>query len=220
VQAQGRVELLDRAAGGIHVIRLERGQEAAQEGIKLPVLRYQLIDPYAFRRFRHEEIFPWRVSVADNGAMHGICRRVLLIAVALATTLSCRKSGDPIQECLDALVRSANARDADQFFQQVAADFGGADGSARADAEALLRRLFAGYENLDVTLRDVSIERAENAARVRLRADLSGQPRKLGGLDGFLPRTSSYDFDMRLAPDAGSGKWKVAWASWQPRGGG
>jgi hypothetical protein len=152
--------------------------------------------------------------------MKTVSPRVLLAAGVIGLALCCHKSGDPIQECLDALVQSANARDADRFFQQVAADFQGADGSARADAQVLLRRLFAGYENLDVTIRDVSIERAESAARVRLRADLAGQPRKLGGLDGFLPRTSSYDFDMRLAPDTGSGKWKVAWASWQPRGGG
>ena len=121
---------------------------------------------------------------------HPPCSASFLAAAAavVGIGLSCRKSSDPIQECLDALVRSANARDTDAFFQQVAADFQGADGSVRTDAEALLRRLFAGYENLQVTIRDVAIEKAENAARVRLRADLSGQPRKLGGLDGFLPR--------------------------------
>jgi hypothetical protein len=105
-------------------------------------------------------------------------------------------------------------RDASAFFDR-GPDFQAADGSTRADAEALLRRYFAGYEILDVIVSDVTIEKADNAARVRFRAELSGQPRKIGGLDSFLPRTSSYDFDMRLTPEAG--KWKVAWAEWGPR---
>ena len=60
----------------------------------------------------------------------------------------------------------------------------------------------------------LEIERAPEAARARFRAELSGQPAKLGGLDGFLPSSSRYDFDVRLVPDGG--RWKVAWASWQP----
>ncbi|HEY6930979.1 MAG TPA: hypothetical protein VJA66_14995 [Thermoanaerobaculia bacterium] len=136
----------------------------------------------------------------------------ILVCVFFA---ACAKSGDPARECLDALVKAAHDRDASAFFNRVAADFQAADGSSRADAEGLVRQYFAGYEILDVTVSDVTIEKAENAARVRFRADLSGQPRKIGGLDGLLPRTSSYDFDMRLVPEAG--KWKVAWASWQPR---
>jgi hypothetical protein len=138
-------------------------------------------------------------------------------AVSALLVFSCSRGGDPARECLDDLVKAAHNRDASAFFDRVAADFQAADGSTRSDAEMLLRRYFAGYEILDVTVGDVTIEKAENAARVRFRAELSGQPRKIGGLDSFLPRTSSYDFDMRLAPEAG--KWKVAWASWQPHGG-
>ena len=147
-----------------------------------------------------------------------MARRVVLATTAVFVALACAQSGDPVRDSLDRLVKSARDRDAAAFFQRVAADFQGADGSSRADAEGLVRRYFAGYEILDVSIHDVAIEKGENVARVRLRADLSGQPRKLGGLDAFLPRTSSYDFDMRLIPDAG--KWKVAWASWQPHGGG
>jgi hypothetical protein len=115
------------------------------------------------------------------------------------------------------MVRAAHDRDASDFMKRIAADFQAADGSSRADAEALVRRYFAGYEILDVTVSDVIVEKSENAARVRFRAEMSGQPRKIGGLEGLLPHTSSYDFDMRLTPEAG--KWKVAWASWNPHGG-
>jgi len=144
--------------------------------------------------------------------------RAKTVLLALLVGCACAKRGDPVRECLDALVSSAHDRDAAAFLDRVSADFQAADGSGRADAEATLRRYFAGYEILDVSIRDVTVEKAADAARVRFRADLSGQPRKLGGLDAFLPRTSSYDFDLRVAPEGG--KWKVAWASWQPHGGG
>jgi|SRR5215471_15187262 len=139
-------------------------------------------------------------------------RAAALVAI---WSFSCSRGGDPVRECLDDLVKATHNRDASAFVDRVAADFQAADGSSRVDAERLVRQYFAGYEILDVTVRDVTIEKAESAARVRFRAELSGQPRKIGGLDSFLPRASSYDFDMRLAPEAG--KWKVAWASWTPR---
>jgi len=112
------------------------------------------------------------------------------------------------------MVRAAHRRDVSALFERVSAGFESGDGSSRADAQALLRRMFAAYEILDVTLSDVSIERSANAARARFRAELSGQPRRIGGLDGLFPRSSSYDFDVRLVPE--DGRWKVEWASWRP----
>ena len=76
-----------------------------------------------------------------------------------------------------------------------------------------MRRYFAAYEILDVKMKDLTIERAPEAARARFRAELSGQPRKIGGLDGLLPSASTYNFDVRLVPDGK--RWKVAWASWE-----
>lgn len=135
------------------------------------------------------------------------------LLLALAAGLGCRKSGDPVSESLDDLARAAHRRDAGALFERVTAGFQSGEGSSRADAESLVRRMFAAYEILDVTLSDVSIDRSENAARARFRAELSGQPRKIGGLDGLFPRSSVYDFDVRLVPE--DGRWKVAWASWR-----
>ena len=115
---------------------------------------------------------------------------------------------------LDRMVAAAHARDAADVMANVGADFQAADGSSRADDEALLRRYFAAYESLDVRLEDVQIERSENAARVRLRAVMSGKPRDVAGLAGLLPSSAKYDFDLRMSRDGGS--WKVAWASWTP----
>ena len=142
-------------------------------------------------------------------------RRVLppALLVFLAAA-ACSKGPDPVQATLDRMVKAANARDAAAVMENVAADFEAADGSTRAGDEALLHRYFAAYEVLDVKLENVQIERAENTARVRLRAVMSGQPLTVGGLSGLLPSSSKYDFDFRLTRDGQN--WKVSWASWSP----
>jgi hypothetical protein len=137
------------------------------------------------------------------------------VVCAVVAVLCCAKKGDPVKDTLDRMTKAANARDVGRLFENVAPDFQGADGSGRADAEALVRRIFAAYEILNVTIHDVQVEKGENAARVRLSADFSGQPVKIGGLDGLVPSSAKYDFDLRLTSDGKS--WKVAWASWQPK---
>lgn len=141
--------------------------------------------------------------------------------LALAAVLgvlagACSHGGDPVRETLDATVKAANARDTKELFSRVAPNFQAADGSGLADARAAVDRDFAAYEILGVTIRDVRIERGEGAARVRLRAEMSGQPRKIAGLEGLVPSAAAYDFDLRLTQDGG--KWQIAWARWNPAG--
>jgi hypothetical protein len=137
-----------------------------------------------------------------------------LLWIACVLLLSCRRSDDPVRESLDAMTAAARSRDASAFFERVAADFQGGEGMSRAEAQATLRRYFAAYEILDVTLSDVTIERSEGAALARFTAHLSGQPRKLGGLDALLPSASTYRFEVRFVPE--NGRWKAAWATWSP----
>jgi len=140
-------------------------------------------------------------------------------AMAAALTMAgCGSGRDPVQAALDAIVKAADARDAKALFQRVAPGFQAADGSGLAEAQSTVERYFAAYESLDVSIGDVRIERAEGAARVRLRATLSGQPRRIGGLEGLVPSSAAYDFDLRLVPQGGT--WKVSWAQWNPAGGG
>jgi hypothetical protein len=144
-------------------------------------------------------------------------RRLLLSALAIVVALAalcCAKKGDPVRASLDRMVRAAHNRDAGAFMENIAADFTAAEGMTRADAHSTVKRTFAAYTILDATLKDVTIERSEGAARARFVADLGGQPQKIGGLDGFLPHSSSWKFELRLVPD--DGRWKVAWASWEP----
>lgn len=114
------------------------------------------------------------------------------------------------------MAAAARSRDAGALLDRVMPDFQGNDGSSRADAEALVRRYFAAYSSLDVSFRDLSIERSEGAALARFTADLSGHPRKIAGLESLLPSQSSYRFEVRFVPDDGG--WKAAWASWSPDG--
>jgi len=139
---------------------------------------------------------------------------IAVLALLAASVTGCGEKSDPARQTLDRLVAAAKERDAGDFLASLAPDFQAADGSGRADAEAMIRRYFAAYERLDVRISDVSIERASGAARVRFRADLSGKARRIGGLDGILPSTSAYKFDLRLTPGEG-GRWLVSWASWE-----
>ena len=146
--------------------------------------------------------------------MHFASRRALGVLAFVGLLSGCSRSGDPVRDSLDAMVKAANARDESALFSRVAANFQAGDGSGLADAQSLVKRAFAAYEILTVTVSNVQIERSEGAARVRFRADMSGQPRKIGGLDGLLPSSAKYDFDVRMVPDGGA--WKVAWAQWTP----
>lgn len=141
-------------------------------------------------------------------------KAIPLTLAAMLAFFACGKKPDPAQEAVEAIAAAAGERDAAGVIERLAADFRGSDGSGRAEVEQTLRRYLAAYESLDVSLKDLSIERAPASARVRFRADLSGSPRKVGSLEGWLPRTSSYRFDLRLVPEGDS--WKVAWAAWEP----
>lgn len=142
--------------------------------------------------------------------------KATLLAAALALATACSRGGDPVRESLDAMVKAANGRDAKALFSGVSPAFQAADGSSLADARSTVERYFAAYEILNVTIRDVRVERGEGAARVRLRAEMSGQPRRIGGLEGLVPSSAAYDFDLRLTSEGGA--WKVAWAQWNPAG--
>jgi hypothetical protein len=148
----------------------------------------------------------------DNVAMTSPTRLAsALVCVALLFS-ACAKKGDPVRDAVDAMAKAANARDESALFSHVAPSFQAANGSGLEEAKSIVRRAFAAYEILNVAFSNVQIERSEGAARVRFRAEMSGQPRKIGGLDALLPSSAKYDFDLRMVPDGGT--WKVAWAQW------
>jgi hypothetical protein len=165
----------------------------------------------------------------DCAGFHGDCARIrpldparrrtgfgAILLVAAVAVAACGEKRDPVRRAIDDMAAAASEQDASAIVASLAADFQAADGTGRADAEATLRRYLAAYESLDVKISDLTIESAAGAARARFQADLSGKPRSVGGLDRFLPRTSRYRFDLRLAPEPGGGdRWLVTWAGWE-----
>ena len=130
----------------------------------------------------------------------------------------CGGGNDPVRGTIDEIVRAAEKRDASSVMDRLSPDFQAADGTGRADVESALRGYFAAYDRLEVRISDLTIERAAGAARARFRAELSGKPRQIAGLDGWLPRTSAYKFDLRLSPDS-AGRWLVTSAGWEEASG-
>jgi hypothetical protein len=137
-----------------------------------------------------------------------------LFAGLLLVTSGCDERRDHVREALERIRKAAEARDVAGVLENLAREYRDNSGAGAGELSEALRRYFAGYEIINLKMRDLSIERATEAARARFRVDFSGQPRKIGGLGGLLPTASTYDFDVRLVPD--ERRWKVAWASWEP----
>jgi hypothetical protein len=117
-----------------------------------------------------------------------------------------------VTACLTGAVAAAESRDADGVISHLAEGFRDAEGGGKAETAALVRRSLAAYESLSLTLSDVAVERGPAAARARFKVRMSGRPRAVGGLEGLLPRSSTWSFDVRL--EAEDGGWKIVWASW------
>ena len=143
--------------------------------------------------------------------------RWLCLAGLLLVT-GCGGRTDPVRGTIEEIAVAAEKRDASTVMSRLSPGFQAADGTGRADVETALRGYFAAYESLEVRISDLKIERAVGAARARFRADLSGKPRQISGLDGWLPRTASYRFDLRLSPDL-RGRWLVTSAGWEEASG-
>jgi hypothetical protein len=131
----------------------------------------------------------------------------------LLLAAGCGEKADPVRSTLDRIRKAAEARDAAGVVENLTPDFRDDAGGGAGEVSEALRRSFAAYEIINLRMRDLTIERAAEAARARFRVELSGQPRKIGGLDGLLPSQSTYTFDVRLVPDGK--RWKVAWAAWE-----
>lgn len=139
-------------------------------------------------------------------------RAALLAASALLLASSCRAPRDPVTECLKGAVAAAGKRDAAGVMSRVSETFRDAGGGGKADAAALVGRTLGAYEALSISLFDVAIERGAAAAQAKFKVRMSGRPRAVGGLEGFLPRSSRWSFDVRL--EDGAGAWKIVSASW------
>jgi hypothetical protein len=138
-----------------------------------------------------------------------------LALCAVVVSAACGGTRDPVLDLVDGLRQAAEDRDAQAIADRLADDFKGSAGADKAEATATLRRYFAGYESVHLAVYDVVVRgRTENEAEVSFRAEFSGSARRIGGLDGFLPPSAAYRFDLRLVRRGT--EWRVVSAEWKP----
>jgi len=137
------------------------------------------------------------------------------IGSALATT-ACHRAGDPAADAVRSLVRAANRRDAGTIVAALAPDFEGSLGARREDVDAELRRLFAAYASVDVSISDLATERYPDFTLARFRVDFRGSVRRIGGLEGILPASARYRFELRVVPQGNA--FRIANAHWEELG--
>lgn len=109
--------------------------------------------------------------------------------------------------------KAAEARDADDFAEFISNGYKDPSGMSREEAVQTIRRYFAAYEHFEIVLTDIEVKHFEGAASATFRADMVGTPRAIGGLDAWLPRNSSWRFEVRFVPEDGT--WKAHWATWE-----
>ncbi len=136
-----------------------------------------------------------------------------LLALALVPACS-RKPADPVAALLAELEAAAEKRDAERFGERLSTGFRSADGLGRAEAIAQLRRYFAAYDSVALTVYGVETEREGASARVRCVVEFSGKARQAFGLGGLLPPSAVYRFELEAGDEGGV--WRVRGATWTP----
>jgi hypothetical protein len=135
------------------------------------------------------------------------------LAMALIAAPSCGAKKDPVQALIDDLEDAAERKDAEGIGARLADDFRGQNGMGRADAVANIRRYLAGYEEVDLEVYDVKVQRGDGSADASFSAEFSGRALSIGGLGGLLPPEALYRFDLHAVERGGT--WKVQRAAWE-----
>jgi hypothetical protein len=110
-------------------------------------------------------------------------------------------------------VAAAEDRDAEEVAALLSESFRGKSGLAKADAVATLRRYFAAYETIALTLHEVEVEPRPDGATARCLVEFSGGAKQAFGLSGPLPSAAVYRFALELADEGGI--WRVRQADWE-----
>jgi hypothetical protein len=142
-----------------------------------------------------------------------LARAALLFA--LAAVMACSGAPqDPVLALLTELETAAEARDAGRFAERLAPSFRGAHDLGRPEALAQLKRYLAAYESVAIDVYGVETRRDGSAAQVTCVVEFSGRARQAFGLEGLLPPSAVYRFELDVA-DEGAG-FLVRSASWEP----
>jgi hypothetical protein len=143
---------------------------------------------------------------------HARAAAFLLAAPVLAGACSSTPA-DPVQALLAELESAAEARDAERFGERLSASFEATGAMGRAEAIATLRRYFAAYDSVALTVYDTQVARVGSGAQIRTIVEFSGRARKVAGLEGLLPPDAVYRFELEALEEGGS--WRMRTARWQ-----
>jgi hypothetical protein len=141
-----------------------------------------------------------------------LTRVALLLGLAAASACS-PAPRDPVAALLADLEAAAEARDAGRFAERLAPAFRGAHDLGRAEALAQLKRYLAAYESVAIDVYGIEVERDGPAARVRCVVEFSCRARRAFGLEGLMPPSAAYRFDLDVADEGGG--WRVRGATWE-----
>jgi hypothetical protein len=134
--------------------------------------------------------------------------------VGVLASACSRPPADPVEALLAELEAAAEARDAERFAERLAPAFCGGHGLGRDEALLQLKRYFGAYESVAIDVYGVEAEREAASARVRCVVEFSGKARQAFGLEGLLPPSAVYRFELEVADEAGT--WRVRRAAWTP----
>ena len=137
---------------------------------------------------------------------------VLLLTAALALT-ACAKKDDPARPIHDA-AKAVDSKRPEDVADCLTRDYHDGEHADPQAVVARVRQLTSAYEHLKVDVSRLTVEDLGASRRARFRAELSGTPKNLPGLEGFLPRKSAWDFETTLVYEGG--RWRIATASWKP----
>ena len=68
---------------------------------------------------------------------------------------------------------------------------------------------------MDINVRNLQSTVSAGQAFVTFDADFLGTPKTMGGMDQFLPRSTTYRFELVMMEEAG--EWKIRSANWAAR---
>jgi hypothetical protein len=138
----------------------------------------------------------------------------LTSALLLLLLAACSKS-DPLKEPIETVQRAVEARDATDFATALAPGYRDREHPDAAAAADTVRRYLAAYDALKLDVAGLRIVTRGATATASFRAELTGTPRNVAGLERWLPRSATYDFVLQLEKDGS--RWKIASAEWEAR---
>lgn len=138
--------------------------------------------------------------------------RTLLAAMVVAALAACGES-DPIADRVNELAGAIEDRDSGDVAAAISANYRGTRNESKEQIANEVRRVLFGYQNINVTVSELQTTLSGEQGVADFVATVSGNPKKIGGLDQILPRLTK--LKMRIEFREENGEWRATWAEWQ-----